>query len=102
MAVLNELRSKLEYKLVSQDGPVHMPLFTMSVEVDGEIHIGRGRSKKLAKSDAAEQALKSIIQFKAGASGLLNSTGNEDFTSDDFPITKPGINLCSYLLTICT
>ena len=33
VAMLNELRHGLVYKLESQSGPVHAPLFTISVEV---------------------------------------------------------------------
>lgn len=77
-----------------------MPMFTMSVEVDGEVYVGKGRSKKLAKSDAADQALKSIIQFKAGPSGLQNVSGNEDFTSDDFT-TNIETGLIIIIIKLC-
>jgi len=62
-AVINEMRPGLEYKLVSQTGPVHCPIFTMSVEMDGQEVFGQGRSKKLAKQAAAEAALRTIIQL---------------------------------------
>jgi hypothetical protein len=67
VAVLNELRRNLIYKLESQHGPVHAPVFTMSVIVDGQTYIGRGRSKKIARIEAAAAALRNFIQFKDGA-----------------------------------
>ncbi|KAM8709657.1 hypothetical protein ACLKA7_016463 [Drosophila subpalustris] len=84
VAMLNELRHGLIYKLESQTGPVHAPLFTISVEVDGQKYMGQGRSKKVARIEAAATALRSFIQFKDGAVlSPLKPAGNLDFTSDD-------------------
>lgn len=84
VAMLNELRQGLIYKLEGQTGPVHAPVFTMSVEVDGQKYIGDGRSKKIARIQAAAAALRSFIQFKDGAALTpIKPTANVDFTSDD-------------------
>nr|NP_001245472.2 adenosine deaminase acting on RNA, isoform O [Drosophila melanogaster]ACS52171.1 ADARe1 [Drosophila melanogaster]AFH07186.2 adenosine deaminase acting on RNA, isoform O [Drosophila melanogaster] len=84
VAMLNELRHGLIYKLESQTGPVHAPLFTISVEVDGQKYLGQGRSKKVARIEAAATALRSFIQFKDGAVlSPLKPAGNLDFTSDE-------------------
>ncbi|KAH8273457.1 hypothetical protein KR018_002035, partial [Drosophila ironensis] len=84
VAMLNELRHGLIYKLESQTGPVHAPLFTISVEVDGQKYMGQGRSKKVARIEAAATALRSFIQFKDGAVlSPLKPAGNLDFTSDE-------------------
>ena len=40
---LNELKPGIEYIVVGQDGPVHMPTFKISVELDGNTFIGEGR-----------------------------------------------------------
>lgn len=50
---LNQLKPGLQYKLVSQAGPVHAPIFTMSVEVDGSSFEASGPSKKTAKLHVA-------------------------------------------------
>lgn len=130
--MLNELRQGLVYNLEGQSGPVHAPIFTMTVEVcginssniqrhrnmcandwtgnvwfschcsisvfsfcrfycwgctkkvDGEKYIGQGRSKKLARIQAAEAALRNFIQFKDGmALSPVKTATSMDFTSDD-------------------
>lgn len=50
---LNQLKPGLQYKLVSQTGPVHAPIFTMSVEIDGSTFEASGPSKKTAKLHVA-------------------------------------------------
>ncbi|KAF5921593.1 hypothetical protein HPG69_009162 [Diceros bicornis minor] len=90
---LNEIKPGLQYMLLSQTGPVHAPLFVMSVEVNGQVFEGSGPTKKKAKLHAAEKALRSFVQFPNAseahlAMGRTLST-NTDFTSDqaDFPDT---------------
>ncbi|XP_074123310.1 double-stranded RNA-specific editase B2 isoform X2 [Sminthopsis crassicaudata] len=90
---LHELKPGLQYKMVSQTGPVHAPVFAVAVEVNGFTFEGTGPTKKKAKMRAAELALKSFVQFPnacqahfAMGNGISPST---DFTSDqaDFPDT---------------
>lgn len=50
---LNQIRPGLQYKLLSQSGPVHAPVFTMSVDVDGTVYEASGSSKKMAKLHVA-------------------------------------------------
>ncbi|XP_059471720.1 double-stranded RNA-specific editase Adar isoform X2 [Neocloeon triangulifer] len=64
VCALNELRPGLEYSMVSQEGPTHSPLFTMSIEVNDQKFVATGRSKRLAKQAVAEKALQSFLQFK--------------------------------------
>uniref|UniRef100_A0A8D2LVV8 DRBM domain-containing protein n=1 Tax=Varanus komodoensis TaxID=61221 RepID=A0A8D2LVV8_VARKO len=47
------IRPGLQYKLLSQSGPVHAPVFTMSVDVDGTTYEASGPSKKTAKLHVA-------------------------------------------------
>ncbi|XP_040611505.1 double-stranded RNA-specific editase B2 isoform X1 [Mesocricetus auratus] len=90
---LHELKPGLQYRMVSQTGPVHAPVFAVAVEVNGLTFEGTGPTKKKAKMRAAEMALKSFVQFPNAFQAHLamgNSTSScTDFTSDqaDFPDT---------------
>ncbi|XP_040262426.1 spermatid perinuclear RNA-binding protein isoform X2 [Bufo bufo] len=57
---LNQIRPGLQYKLLSQSGPVHAPVFTMSVDVDGTTHEASGQSKKTAKLHVAVKVLQAM------------------------------------------
>uniref|UniRef100_A0A3Q0TB38 Adenosine deaminase RNA specific B1a n=1 Tax=Amphilophus citrinellus TaxID=61819 RepID=A0A3Q0TB38_AMPCI len=88
---LNEIKPGLQYKLLSQTGPVHAPVFVMTVEVNGQLFEGFGSTKKKAKLNAAEKALRSFVQFPNASEAhvAMGQTGSvhTDFTSDhaDFP-----------------
>lgn len=90
---LHELRPGLQYRMVSQTGPVHAPVFAVAVDVNGLTFEGTGPTKKKAKMRAAELALRSFVQFpNACQAHLALGTGagpSTDFTSDqaDFPDT---------------
>lgn len=90
---LNEIKPGLQYKLLSQTGPVHAPIFVMAVEVNGQVFEGSGPTKKKAKLHAAEKALRSFVQFPNASEAHLamgrTLSANTDFTSDqaDFPDT---------------
>ncbi|XP_036208707.1 interleukin enhancer-binding factor 3-like [Myotis myotis] len=73
---LNQLKPGLQYKLVSQEGPVHAPIFTMSVEVDGSSFEASGPSKKTAKLHVAVKVLQDM-GLPTGAEGR-NSSKEED------------------------
>ncbi|XP_029441267.1 interleukin enhancer-binding factor 3 isoform X6 [Rhinatrema bivittatum] len=57
---LNQLKPGLQYKLVSQTGPVHAPVFTMAVEVEGKSFEASGPSKKTAKLHVAVKVLQDM------------------------------------------
>ena len=72
---LNQLKPGLQYKLVSQAGPVHAPIFTMSVEVDGSSFEASGPSKKTAKLHVA---------VKVGWLGVRSALAHSDSESTFF------------------
>ncbi|XP_054551030.1 double-stranded RNA-specific editase B2 [Talpa occidentalis] len=90
---LHELKPGLQYRMVSQTGPVHAPVFAVAVEVNGLTFEGTGPTKKKAKMRAAELALKSFVQFPNACQAHLalgsGASPSTDFTSDqaDFPDT---------------
>ena len=87
---LNELRPGLRYEIASKTGPLHAPVFSVGVEVNGLRFEGRGPTKKQAKMRAAELALRSFIQFPNASqahSVMENFTGTPtDFTADKLDI----------------
>lgn len=64
---LNQLKPGLQYKLVSQTGPVHAPIFTMSVEIDGSTFEASGPSKKTAKLHVAVKVSAAGVGCGVGA-----------------------------------
>lgn len=84
---LNELQPGLRYEIVSKTGPLHAPVFSVGVEVNGLRFEGRGPTKKQAKMKAAELALRSFIQFP-NASQVHAALGNFTGTSVDFTADK--------------
>ncbi|XP_039979084.1 double-stranded RNA-specific editase 1-like isoform X1 [Xiphias gladius] len=88
---LNEIKPGLQYNLLSQTGPVHAPVFVMTVEVNGQLFEGSGPTKKKAKLNAAEKALCSFVQFPNTSEAHMamdrTLSFHTDFTSDqaDFP-----------------
>lgn len=78
---LNQLKPGLQYKLVSQTGPVHAPIFTMSVEVDGNSFEASGPSKKTAKLHVAVK-----VSGRPGA-GLYRCRAGDAWGSD---VPTPG------------
>ncbi|XP_051239053.1 double-stranded RNA-specific editase B2-like [Dicentrarchus labrax] len=84
---LNELRPGLRYEIMSKTGPLHAPVFSVGVEVNGFRFEGRGSTKKQAKMRAAELALRSFIQFP-NASQAHATMGNLASTPTDFTADK--------------
>ncbi|XP_076252065.1 adenosine deaminase acting on RNA isoform X2 [Rhynchophorus ferrugineus] len=91
VSILNEMHVGLKYEVADVFGPPHNPLFNIYVEVNGQKFYGTGQSKKIARAKAAEEALKSFIQFPSNDIILKTSTapkGDGDFTSDKITEAK--------------
>uniref|UniRef100_A0A8C6FEN3 Interleukin enhancer binding factor 3 n=1 Tax=Moschus moschiferus TaxID=68415 RepID=A0A8C6FEN3_MOSMO len=84
---LNQLKPGLQYKLISQTGPVHAPIFTMSVEVDGSSFEASGPSKKTAKLHVAVKVLQDM-GLPTGAEGRDSSKGEDSAEETE---TKPTV-----------
>ncbi|XP_077462093.1 interleukin enhancer-binding factor 3-like isoform X2 [Stigmatopora argus] len=57
---LNQYRPGLDYRLTSQTGPVHEPVFTMAVDVNGKTYESTGPSKRAAKLNVATKVLQDL------------------------------------------
>ncbi|KAG7276067.1 hypothetical protein CRUP_020589, partial [Coryphaenoides rupestris] len=96
---LNELRPGLQYQTLARTGPVHAPVFSVAVEVNGLRFEGRGPTKQRAKLRAAQSALGSFIQFPDApqAHAALDHRGlggPVDFTADR--VDGPGTLLTQF------
>lgn len=99
---LNEMRQGLVYNVKSRTGADHEPEYTVSVEVihttiyysmkssispfsqvDGEIFLGKGRSKKLARIKGAEAALDAHNTKRKSDSLSGGNGGQSDFVSSE-------------------
>ncbi|MEQ2200769.1 hypothetical protein XENOCAPTIV_002843 [Xenoophorus captivus] len=73
---LNQIHPGLQYRLLCQSGPVHAPVFTMSVEIQGTTYQATGNSKRTAKLQVALKALQAL-------GFVLRSDGDLDSLSAD-------------------
>lgn len=79
---LNQIRPGLQYKLLSQSGPVHAPVFTMSVDVDGTIHEASGPSKKTAKLHVAVKVLQ-VMGYPTGFDTDLECLSSDEKSDNE-------------------
>ncbi|XP_059193071.1 spermatid perinuclear RNA-binding protein-like [Centropristis striata] len=74
---LNQIHPGLQYRLLSQSGPVHAPVFTMSVEIQGTTYQATGNSKRTAKLQVALKALQAL-GFVLGGDGDMDSLSADE------------------------
>ncbi|XP_065808079.1 spermatid perinuclear RNA-binding protein-like [Labrus bergylta] len=74
---LNQIHPGLQYRLLSQSGPVHAPVFTMSVDVQGTTYQATGNSKRTAKLQVALKALQAL-GFVLGGDGDVDSLSADE------------------------
>ncbi|CAJ1053795.1 interleukin enhancer-binding factor 3-like isoform X1 [Xyrichtys novacula] len=74
---LNQYRPGLEYQLTSQTGPVHEPVFTMTVDLNGKTYESSGPSKRAAKLNLATKVLQDL-GLPTGAESKSETSSNTD------------------------
>nr|XP_046241818.1 spermatid perinuclear RNA-binding protein-like [Scatophagus argus] len=74
---LNQIHPGLQYRLLSQSGPVHAPVFTMSVDIQGTTYQATGNSKRTAKLQVALKALQAL-GFVLGGDGDVDSLSADE------------------------
>lgn len=78
-----ELHATPQYKLESEEGPAHHPLFTSVALVDGRrVGRGSGPSKKLSEAQAALNALENLGYDATGAKCAAKETSDADDVGD--------------------
>lgn len=79
-----ELHATPQYKLESEEGPAHQPLFTSVALVDGRrVGRGTGPSKKLSEAQAALDALENLGYDANGAKSVALEITDADVVYDD-------------------
>ncbi|XP_061130694.1 interleukin enhancer-binding factor 3-like isoform X1 [Syngnathus typhle] len=102
---LNQFRPGLEYRLTSQTGPVHEPVFSMAVDVNGKTYESTGPSKRSAKLNVANKVLQDLglptgsdSKFESKAddgqevTSTTGSNASEDQSGQGPILTKNGKN----------
>ena len=83
LMLLHELMPNVEYRFVKQNGPIHKPVFTMSVDISQHTFEGMGKTKKEARMMAADQALKFLVEFPEYIQKTKSNKDSTDVTSVD-------------------
>uniref|UniRef100_A0A1A8II05 Interleukin enhancer binding factor 3a n=1 Tax=Nothobranchius kuhntae TaxID=321403 RepID=A0A1A8II05_NOTKU len=82
---LNQFNPRLEYRLLSQTGPVHVPVFTMAVDLNGKTYEATGPSKRAAKLNLATKVLLDL-GLPTGAKPEPSGEAENATTPDDPPV----------------
>ncbi|XP_068584994.1 interleukin enhancer-binding factor 3-like [Cebidichthys violaceus] len=78
---LNQYKPGLEYRLISQTGPVHEPVFTMAVDLNGKPYEATGPSKRAAKLNVATKVLQDL-GLPTGSESKAESAGDVEGTQE--------------------
>ncbi|XP_034386581.1 interleukin enhancer-binding factor 3-like isoform X2 [Cyclopterus lumpus] len=78
---LNQYKPGLEYRLLSQTGPVHEPVFTMAVDLNGKPYEATGPSKRAAKLNVATKVLQDL-GLPTGSESKAESAGDVEGTQE--------------------
>ncbi|XP_075407014.1 double-stranded RNA-specific editase B2 [Tenrec ecaudatus] len=107
VVVLNELRSGLRYVCLSETAEKpRAKRFVMAVRVDGRTFEGSGRSKKLAKGQAAQAALQALFNIRLPSHGPGRSKSHllpQDFADSLYQlVTQKFQELTGHLTSVHT
>ncbi|KAM3868410.1 spermatid perinuclear RNA-binding protein-like [Diretmus argenteus] len=98
---LNQIQPGLQYRLLSQSGPVHAPVFTMSVEIQGTTYQATGNSKRTAKLQVALKALQAL-GYVVGSDGDLDSLSADERSDGEGKNDRMSTSSSSTSATSCT
>uniref|UniRef100_A0A672JEG4 Interleukin enhancer binding factor 3a n=1 Tax=Salarias fasciatus TaxID=181472 RepID=A0A672JEG4_SALFA len=96
---LNQYRPGLEYRLTSQTGPVHEPVFTMAVDLNGKSYEATGPSKRAAKLNVATKVLQDLglptsSETKSESSGNTEASQESVKASSATSTTSDDVCVC--------
>ncbi|KAF3851507.1 hypothetical protein F7725_013279 [Dissostichus mawsoni] len=98
---LNQIHPGLQYRLISQSGPVHAPVFTMSVDIQGTTYQASGNSKRTAKLQVALKALQAL-GFVLGGDGDVDSLSADEKSDGEGKIDRMSTTSSSTSITSST
>ncbi|XP_034086180.1 spermatid perinuclear RNA-binding protein-like isoform X3 [Gymnodraco acuticeps] len=98
---LNQIHPGLQYRLLSQSGPVHAPVFTMSVDIQGTTYQASGNSKRTAKLQVALKALQAL-GFVLGGDGDVDSLSADEKSDGEGKIDRMSTTSSSTSITSIT
>ncbi|XP_047236263.1 spermatid perinuclear RNA-binding protein-like [Girardinichthys multiradiatus] len=98
---LNQIHPGLQYRLLCQSGPVHAPVFTMSVEIQGTTYQATGNSKRTAKLQVALKALQAL-GFVLRSDGDLDSLSADEKSDGEGKNDRVSTNSSSTSITSST
>ncbi|XP_029295223.1 spermatid perinuclear RNA-binding protein-like isoform X2 [Cottoperca gobio] len=98
---LNQIHPGLQYRLLSQSGPVHAPVFTMSVDIQGTTYQATGNSKRTAKLQVALKALQAL-GFVLGSDGDVDSLSADEKSDGEGKIDRMSTSSSSTSITSST
>ncbi|XP_044202204.1 interleukin enhancer-binding factor 3-like isoform X2 [Thunnus albacares] len=85
---LNQYRPGLDYRLTSQTGPVHEPVFTMAVDLNGKTYEATGPSKRAAKLNVATKVLQDL-GLPTGSESKQESSGDTEESKESGKAATP-------------
>ncbi|XP_063752750.1 spermatid perinuclear RNA-binding protein-like isoform X2 [Eleginops maclovinus] len=98
---LNQIHPGLQYRLLSQSGPVHAPVFTMSVDIQGTTYQATGNSKRTTKLQVALKALQAL-GFVLGGDGDVDSLSADEKSDGEGKIDRMSTTSSSTSITSST